>query len=120
MKHVSIFLLLTALAVLSCSKTKDVTISLTNPQSIAVAYDGHYQVNTDAEEAMTGTTPHDYQFSLKKGDQLIGQLWKSDSSNFTDTLRFQVFVDDVEQTSMTHNIIIPTELGGIQFSLSVQ
>jgi hypothetical protein len=69
---------------------------------------------------MTGTTPKDYEFSMKKGDQLLGVVYKSDSTNFTDTLRFQVYFDDVEQTSLQKNIVIPTELGGIQFQFTVQ
>jgi hypothetical protein len=108
------------MTIMSCTQTKEIKISLTNPQSLAVAYDGHYQVNTEAQVLMTGSTPFDYDVSLKKGDQLVGQIWKSDSTNFTDTLKFQVFVDGVEQTSITHSIIIPTAVGGIQFTLSVQ
>jgi len=118
MKKLSIILIVTALAVVSCTKSKEIEIRLSNPQSIAVDFDGQYQVNTDTEMPMTNSTPYSYEFSLVKGDQLVGQVWKSDSSNFTDTLRFQVFVDGVERTNMTYNLLIP--LQHIQFSLSVQ
>jgi hypothetical protein len=49
---------------------------------------------------------------------MVGEIWKSDSTNFTDTLRFQVFVDGEEHTSMRYNLRIPFQK--IQFSLSVQ
>ena len=105
---------------IGCSQTKTVAIDLSNNQSLAVAYDGYYILNQEAQEAMTGTTPHAYEFDLKKGDVLQGIVYKSDSSNFTDTLVFKIFIDDVEQESFTRNIIIPTELGGIGFQLTVQ
>ncbi|MEO0127841.1 MAG: hypothetical protein ABIL44_08850 [candidate division WOR-3 bacterium] len=103
-----------------CSKSKEVKISLTNPQNLAVAFDGYYILNQGNQEPMTGTTPKDYEFSMKKGDQLSGIVYKSDSTNFTDTLRFQVYIDDVEQPSLLRNIVIPTQLGGIQFQFTVQ
>jgi hypothetical protein len=118
MKYLAVALALIAVTVVSCGQTKEIEIRLSNPQSLTVDFDGHYQVNTDTEMPMTNSTPYSYEFSLQKGDQLIGQIWKSDSSNFTDTLRFQVFVDGVEHTNMTYNLLIP--LQHIQFSLSVQ
>lgn len=57
-------LILTAMTVRSCTQTKEIKILLTNSQNLAVAYDGHYQVSTEGQVAMTGTTPHDYDFSL--------------------------------------------------------
>ncbi len=120
MKYILTLLIAATVMMVSCSTSKEVTISLTNTQSKAVAFDGHYQVNTDAEVPMTGTTPHEYVETLSKGDQLIGQIWKSDSTNITDTLHFTVLIDGEEQTSLTKDLYIPTQLGGIQFQVSVQ
>ncbi len=108
------------LGLLMCSKSKEVRISLTNPQNMPVAFDGHYQFNQESEEEMTGTTPKEYEFSMKKGDQLTGIVYKSDSTNFTDTLRFQVYIDDVEQTQMRQNIVHPYPIEAIQFQCTVQ
>lgn len=118
MKCLSLALILTAMMVISCTASKEIEIRLSNPQGMVVDFDGYYQVNTDTDMPMTNSTPYSYDFSLEKGDQLIGQVWKSDSSNFTDTLRFQVFVDGVEHTNMTYNLLVPFH--NIQFSLSVQ
>ncbi len=120
MKYLMALLVSASLLLVSCSKTKEVTISLTNGQNLAVAYDGHYQINTEPQVTMTGTTPHEYVETLSKGDQLIGQLWKSDSTNFTDTLHFMILIDGVEQPALTKDLIIPTQLGGIQFQVSLQ
>ncbi|OGC41907.1 hypothetical protein A2Y85_01065 [candidate division WOR-3 bacterium RBG_13_43_14] len=121
MKYVTaLFCVMTLVLCIGCSQTKTIVIDLSNNQSIAVAYDGYYTLNGGAQEAMTGTTPNNYEFDLSKGDILQGIVYKSDSSNFTDTLVFKIFIDDVEQTSFTRNIIIPTELGGIGFQLTVQ
>jgi hypothetical protein len=118
MKRVAIILILTVIAALSCTKTKEIEIRLTNPQNLALHFDGFYRVNSEDSLQMTGTTPQDFDFSFKKGDQLIGQIWKSDSTNYSDTLRFQVFVDGVEHTNMNYSLIIP--FSRIQFTLSVQ
>ena len=98
----------------------DIVISLTNPQDTPVEFDGHYTINDGAEQAMTGTTPEEYAFTLGEGDEVDGIIYKSDSTNVTDTLHFEVSVNDEEQTNLTRDIIIPTELGAIQFSFSVQ
>lgn len=107
---------------LACTTTasREVTIDLSNPQNIAVAFDGFYQINDEPEEAMTGETPAEYIFELEEGDQVDGMVYKSDSTNFTDTLHFRVLVDGVEQSNLVADIIIPTELGGITFSFAVQ
>jgi len=105
---------------LTCSKSKDVTIELTNPNDVAVAFDGFYQINDEAEEAMTGETPAEYVFTLEKGDDVNGMVYKSDSTNFTDTLHFRVLIDGEEQSTLVRDIWIPTELGGITFTFSVQ
>lgn len=107
---------------LACTTTtsKEVTIELSNPQDIPVAFDGHYQVNAEPEEAMTGETPAEYVFELEEGDQVDGMVYKSDSTNITDTLHFRVLVDGVEQSNLVADIVIPTALGGITFSFSVQ
>jgi len=107
---------------LACTTTasREVTIDLSNPQDTAVAFDGYYQVNAGAEEPMTGETPAEYIFELEEGDQVNGMVYKSDSTNLTDTLHFRVLVDGVEQSNLVADIIIPTELGGITFSFSVQ
>ena len=107
---------------LACTTTasREVTIDLSNPQDTAVAFDGYYQVNAGAEEPMTGETPAEYIFELEEGDQVNGMVYKSDSTNLTDTLHFRVLVDGVEQSNLVADIIIPTELGRITFSFSVQ
>ncbi len=112
--------ILVVIGLLVCSKSKEVRISLTNPQNLAVAFDGYYILNQEPQEAMTGTTPKDYEISMKKGDQLIGIVYKSDSSNLTDTLRFRIYIDEVEQSSMSKDIILPTLMNGIGFQISVQ
>ncbi len=108
---------------LACTTTasREVTIELTNPHdTIPVAFDGFYQINDGTEEAMTGETPAEYTFELEEGDQVDGMVYKSDSTNITDTLHFQVLIDGVEQTNLAADIIVPTELGGVTFSFSVQ
>jgi len=118
MKHGSLILILTVMAAVSCTKTKEIQIRLTNPQNLELHFDGNDTLNSEAQEPMTGTTPQNFDFSPKKGDQLIGQVWKSDSTNFSDTLQFQVFVDGVENTNMTYNLLVP--FSHIRFTLSVQ
>jgi hypothetical protein len=118
MRYLSSILFLIIATAVSCTPSKEIEIRLSNPQGIVTDFDGYYQVNTDTEMPMTNSTPYSYDFSLVKGDQLVGQIWKSDSSNFTDTLRFQVFVDGVEHTNMTYNLLVSFQ--HIQFSLSVQ
>lgn len=105
---------------ISCSASKDITISLTNAQDIAVDYDGYYQINNGTQESMTGSTPWEHVIVMEKGDVLDGQVYKSDSTNVTDTLHFALLVDGEEQSALTADIIIPTELGGVAFHLEVQ
>lgn len=105
---------------LACSQSKDITFRLTNAQSISVDFDGYYQINGGTQEAMTGTTPWDHTLVMEKGDELDGRIYKSDSTNTTDTLHFTILVDGEEQSNLTADIIIPTELGGVQFHLAVQ
>jgi hypothetical protein len=105
---------------LTCSTSKDITLDLTNPQNIAVAFDGYYQINDGPQEAMTGTTPEEYILTLSKGDEVEGIVYKSDSTNFTDTLHFRILVEGAEQEGLTADIVIPTILGGVQFTLVVQ
>ena len=121
MKYVTaIFCLLLIFLCISCSQTKNVVLNLTKPsgQTAEVNYDGFYTLNAGAQEAMTGTTPHDYEFDLSKGDILAGEVYKADSTNMTDTLVFKIFIDDVEQQSQ--NLVLPPMLGKISFSLTVQ
>ncbi len=118
MKRFFILSLMIAMAMLSCTKSKEIEIRLSNPQGLTLHFDGYSSVNAGTQEAMAGTTPQSFNFSLEKGDQVIGQVWKSDSTNFTDTLRFQVFVDGEEHTNMTYNLLIP--FSHIQYTLSVQ
>ncbi|HEC78276.1 MAG TPA: hypothetical protein ENI34_03930 [candidate division WOR-3 bacterium] len=117
---IALFLIVFLFLSMSCSKSKTVTLNLSNNQNIAVAYAGYYSLNDGAEESISGTTPNEYEFVLEKGDKLAGLIYKSDSSNVTDTLVFKVYVDDVEQTDLTRNIVIPTEIGGVQFQITVQ
>ncbi len=108
---------------LACTTTtsREVTIELTNPHdTVAVAFDGYYQINDGTEEPMTGETPAEYTFELEEGDEVDGMVYKSDTTNFTDTLHFQVLIDGVEQSNLAADIIIPTEIGGIIFSFAVQ
>lgn len=118
MKYWSLVLILTGMTALSCSQTKEIEIRLSNPQNITLHFDGFYKVNNVDSLQMTGTTPQSFDFSLKKGDQIIGQVWKSDSTNFSDTLRFQVFVEGEEYASMKYSLLIP--FSHLQFTLSVQ
>jgi hypothetical protein len=121
MKKVLLFLFAGLLAAtVSCSQSKDITLSLTNPQNTAVEFDGYFQVNNGIQEAMTGTTPWEHTVIMEKGDELDGQVYKSDSTNFTDTLHFRILVDGEEQSNLTADIILPTEVGGVQFHLALQ
>jgi hypothetical protein len=95
-------------------------LSLTNTQNIAVAFDGYYQINDGTQEAMTDTTPWEHTIVMEKGDELDGRVYKSDSTNIKDTLHFRILVDGEEQSNLTADIVIPTELGGVQFHLAVQ
>jgi hypothetical protein len=106
---------------LACTTTasREVTIELTNPHdTVVVAFDGYYQVNAGAEEPMTGETPAEYIFELEEGDQVDGMVYKSDTTNLTDTLHFQVLFDGVEQPIHTKDIIQPSDV--IAFTISVQ
>jgi hypothetical protein len=100
--------------------TFDVTLDLTNAQAIAVAFGGYYKINDGNEEAMTGTTPKAYDLILDKGDELTGVVYKSDSTNFTDTLHFRILINDEEQSGLTADVVIPTIAGGAQFQITVQ
>jgi hypothetical protein len=105
---------------LACSKSKDITLELTNPQGIAVAFDGYYKINDEAEVDMTGETPEEYDFTLEKGDDVMGLVYKSDTTNFTDTLHFQVFIDGEERSDLSADIVMPTLFFGIAFSFSAE
>ena len=102
---------------IGCSTSKDITISLTNAQGIAVDFDGYYQVNNGTQETMTGSTPWDHTIVMDKGDVLDGQVFKSDTSNMTDTLRVAILIDGNEE--LTENIVIPI-IQIAQFHLEVQ
>jgi len=102
---------------IACSQSKDITISLTNSQGIAVAFDGYYQVNSGTQESMTGTTPWEHTIVMDKGDVLDGQVFKSDTSNVTDTLRVAILIDGNEE--LTENVILPI-VHIAQFHVEVQ
>jgi hypothetical protein len=42
--------ILVVIGLLVCSKSKEVRISLTNPQNLAVAFDGYYILNQEPQE----------------------------------------------------------------------
>ncbi len=122
-KYIALFFTGLTILVLACTTTasREVTIELTNPHdAVPVAFGGYYQINDGTEEPIAGETPAEYTFELEKRDGVDGMIYKSDSTNFTDTLHFQVLIDGVEQSNLAADIIIPTEIGGIIFSFAVQ
>ena len=121
-KYTALFFTGIIILVLACTTTtsREITLDLSNPQDIAVAFNGYYQINDELQATITGETPAEYVFELERGDEVDGAVYKSDSTNFTDTLHFRVLVDGVEQSDLAADIVIPAESGRITFYLSVQ
>lgn len=110
------FFLLAGAVIIACDNSKDVTLSLTNPQNLSVSFTGYYIVTATGDSVpMNGVTPREYNLSMEKGDGLTGMVHK-DGANMTDTLHFQVLVNGEEE--VTQKVTIPSQI--IQFQVTVQ
>jgi len=108
------FLLL--LMIVACSTSKEVVLSLTNPQDLSVSFGGYYIVESTGDSVpMNGVTPNEYVMSLEKDEQINGKIHK-DGSNMTDTLHFRVLVDDEEVLSQ--KTTLPSQV--IEFTVTAQ
>jgi len=102
---------------LNCgSDTADVRISLTNPNNKVVPFSGYYIITATSDSvAMVGSTPGEYTFTLSKGESATGSIYK-DTTDFVDTLHFQLFLNDEERLSQKVTSMIEV----IQFSIQAQ
>ncbi|UCC11467.1 MAG: hypothetical protein JSW02_08945 [candidate division WOR-3 bacterium] len=99
-------LLIACLLVVTCTSSKDVVLSLTNPQGIAVAFTGYYyDTETSDTTILDGSTPREYMFTISKNDVIEGSVHK-DGPDVIDTLQFEIFVD--EETLMVQKVTIPS------------
>ena len=99
-------ILIICLLVVACSSSKDVVLSLTNPQGLSVAFTGYYyDPETNDTTLMDGSTPRDYLLVLGKGDVIEGSVHK-DGPDTIDTLQLEVYVDD--ETLMVQKVTIPS------------
>lgn len=99
---------------IACSTSKDVVLSMTNPQNLSVSFSGYYYFDSLPGDTITfnGVTPREYELVLEKGDAISGIVHK-DGSDMTDTLHFQIFVNDDEL--VTQKTTAPSQV--IQFDV---
>ncbi len=101
-----IIFVIACLLVVTCSSSKDVILSLTNPQGLNISYTGfYYDTETNDTTLLNGSTPRDYMLVLGKGDVIEGSVHK-DGSDTIDTLQLEVIVD--EETLMVQKVTIPS------------
>ena len=94
----------------------DTRISLTNPNNKTIPFDGYYILTATSDSiAMNDVTPGEYMFILKRGESVNGSVWK-DTTDFVDTLYFQLFLGDEEKLSQ--KVITSQEI--IQFQIEAQ
>ncbi len=99
-------ILIACLLVVTCTSSKDVVLSLTNPQGLAVAFTGYYyDTETSDTTILDGATPREYMFTISKNDVIEGSVHK-DGPDVIDTLQFEIFVD--EETLMVQRVTIPS------------
>ncbi len=99
-----ILLAFICLVFITCSKSKDVVLRLSNPQNLSVSFTGYYiEVATGDSISMNGVTLREYEFVLDKGDEITGMVHK-DGGNMVDTLHFRVFIDNEEELSQKTTI----------------
>lgn len=111
-----LFFVLACVLVLACDSSKEVTLSLTNPQDLSVSFSGYYLATATGDSvAMEGVTPREYTLSMEKGDGLTGMVYK-DGANMTDTLHFRILVNGNEE--VTQKVTTPAQI--IQFQITVQ
>lgn len=100
---------------LSCNTSKDVVLSMTNPQDLTVPFTGYYYFEAVPEDTtmLNGTTPREYSFVIEKGDVVKGIVHK-DGPNMVDTLHFRVLLDGDE--TVTQKTTSPAQV--VQFTIS--
>jgi hypothetical protein len=109
-----LILVIVCLLVVTCSSSKDVVLSLTNPQGKALAFTGYYfDTETTDTTLMDGSTPRDYMFVISKSDVIEGTVHK-DGPDTIDTLQLAVIVDD--ETLMVQKVTIPSM--NIEFTIT--
>ena len=102
---------------IACSTSKDVVLSMTNPQDLSVSFSGYYYFDSLPEDTITlnGVTPREYEIVLEKGEVISGIVHK-DGSDMTDTLHFRILVNDDEK--LTQKTTAPSQV--IQFDVSAE
>jgi len=109
-----LILMIACLLVVTCSSSKDVVISLTNPQGLAVAFTGYYfDTETSDTTILDGSTPREYLFTVSKNDVIEGSVHK-DGPDVIDILQLEIFVD--EETLMVQRVTIPSN--NINFTIT--
>lgn len=95
----------------------DITIDLTNPQDLAVKYNGYYILTTAPGDTvpMDGYTPDEYTFTLQEGDGASGMVYK-DTIDIVDTLHFRLLMNGDEELSQKTTTLIEV----IQFQITAQ
>jgi hypothetical protein len=64
---------------------------------------------------MDAATPGEYTFTLERGEDVNGSVWKN-TTDIVDTLHFQLFLGDEEKLS--HKVTISQEI--IKFQIEAQ
>lgn len=102
---------------IACSTSKDVVISMTNPQDLTVSFSGYYYYETAPDDtiALNGTTPREYAIVLEKGEVISGEVYK-DGPNMIDTFHVRILVDDDE--ILTQKTTSPSQI--IQFDVTAE
>jgi hypothetical protein len=97
-------------------KSVEITLSLTNPNNKAVPFDGYYKLPATGDSvAMDGATPEEYIFTLEKGENATGLVYK-DTIDIVDTLHFRILFDGEEKNSYKTTTLIEQ----IQFTITAQ
>jgi hypothetical protein len=116
MKRIIFTAFLLLLLVAACSTSKEVILSLTNPQDLTVSFSGYYIFESTGDSVpMNGVTPKEYVLVLEKDDQITGKIHK-DGSDMVDTLLFRVLVDDEEV--FNQKPVLPSQV--IEFTVTAQ
>lgn len=94
----------------------DISLTLTNPQGLAVPFNGYYILSTAPDTIdMVGYTDAEYNFTLASGESAHGMVYK-DTIDVVDTLHFQAFVNGEEELSVKATTLLEV----IQFQVSAQ
>ncbi|MDH5186340.1 MAG: hypothetical protein ACETVX_01100 [bacterium] len=116
-KLLTLFFVAVIILSLNCGKKEaEIKLSLTNPQDLAIPFNGYYKLAATGDSvAMKDHTPKEYTFILKKGESASGIVYK-DTADFTDTLHFRILQDDSEIMSKKMTSI----LDAVQFQVTAQ